>query len=225
MSKKNTRNGGLKSIRGGKGGGGYGISNGNGAHGNGHDPDETAAASGGRNGAGGGHEDHGDEDESFPNGNRVAPGPEKVIDLGSRRAQRNLDNRRAFERFFLDHLVEVVCEFDNGKEQVPLEVLEVSETGCSFRLPVEKSQLLPRDTTGAIVPIQLRLYFSRDSYLRVGFHVINATRDIGGGRNSLRFGCRVDETFASAEAYRQFVRFMEQFVRHAVRDTKQVSGY
>lgn len=208
MSKKTTKSGRLTSIKGGKGGGGNGISNGHGGnYGNGD----------------GNSNDHANGNTS----EREAPtafGPSKVIDFTSARAQRNLDNRRAVERFFLQHMIDVYCEIDGGQKQLPIEIVEVSETGCSFRLTVDKGTALPRDTTGALIPILARFYFSRDSYLRIGFSVINVTQEIGSQGKSMRYGCRVDETFASAEAYRQFARFMEQFARHAMRDAKQASG-
>ena len=193
MNKKNTKSGGLKSIKGGKGG-------------------------------------HHGEDPTVPNGNTIEAGPtvlgpSKVIDFASVRAQRNLDNRRNFERFVLRHMIDVYCEIDGGAQQLPLEIVEVSESGCSFRLPTDQGKVLPRDTMGEIVPLQFRFYFSRDSYLRVGLFVVNSTRDIGNGGSAIRFGCKIDESFASAEAYRQFVRFMEQFAKHALSDSKQVSGY
>ena len=196
MSKKNTTSGKLTSIKGGKGSGSS------------HD---------------------GDGDSGLPNGNTTdggahVTGPHKVIDFTSARAQRNLDNRRNFERFFLQHIIDVYCEVDGG-QKLPIEIVEVSESGCSFRISTDKSKSLPRDTTGEFIPLHVRFYFSRESYLRVGLFVINSTREVGSGSQSVRFGCKIDETFASAEAYRHFVRFMEQLAKNALRDTKQVSSY
>ena len=158
--------------------------------------------------------------DNFGNTASTAPTGTNVVDFTSVRAQRSLDNRRTFERFFMQHIVDAYCELAGGREMVPLELVEVSETGCSYRIPSEKTSVLPRDTTGAILPIQMRLYFSKDSYLRIGMFVVNQARDIAHHGNSTRFGCRVDETFASSEAYRGFVRFMEQFSNHAARDAK-----
>lgn len=204
MSKKNTKSGGSKltSIKGGRG---AGISDGTGTT------------------------SHDDVDASFPNGNTITDTPigtppSKVIDFSSARAQRNLDNRRHFERFFLQHMIDVHLETE-GNQKTPIEIVEVSETGCSFRLSTEKAKTLPRDTAGELLPLHVRFYFSRESYLRVGFFAVNSTRDIGAGGNSVRFGCKVDESFASTEAYRQFARFMEQLAKHALRDARQVSGY
>jgi hypothetical protein len=204
MSKK-SKSSGLKSIRGGKDGGGYGVSNGNGQD---HTPENTTVP-----------------ESTAEEPQRETPfGASKVIDFAQVRAQRNLDNRRNFERHFLQHIVDVYCETGKEGEMVPVEIVEVSESGCSFRISTESSKLLPRDTTGTLLPLPLRLYMSRDSYMRIGLFVINSTRDIAGGIQSIRFGCRVDNTFASSEAYRQFVRFMEQFARHAQRDSKKASG-
>jgi hypothetical protein len=212
MSKKDTKSSGgkLTSIKGGKS---AGISSGESTHGS-HDSHNS--------------HDH-DADEGFPNGNTVGTGPvgtppNKVIDFSSVRAQRNLDNRRNFERFFLQHMIDVYCEVD-GNQKMPIEIVEISESGCSFRLSTERAKNLPRDTKGELIPVHVRFYFSKESYLRVGFFAVNSTRDIANGTQSVRFGCKVDESFASTEAYRQFARFMEGLAKHALRDTKQVSGY
>lgn len=203
MSKKNSKSGGLTSIPGGK---------------SGNSPTSTSGNKNGIRRGGGNGRDGGDgSDGTTTNGN--------IVDFISVRAQRSMDNRRTFERFFMQHLVDVYCEINGSKEMLPVEMVEVSETGCSFRVRAEKTEILPRDTTGKILPIQLRLYFSKDSYLRIGMTVVNATRDIAASGRTMRFGCRVDETFASTEAYRQFARFMQLFANHAARDTKHASAY
>jgi hypothetical protein len=204
-NKKNTKSGGLTSIPGGKSGS---TPSGTGGNKNGN-----------RRGGGGGNGRDGGNDGNKPTSNG------NVVDFTSVRAQRSMDNRRTFERFFMQHLVDVYCEINGAKEMLPVEMVEISESGCSFRVRAEKVELLPRDTTGAILPLQIRLYFSKDSYLRIGMSVVNSTRDIAANGQTTRFGCRVDETFASTEAYRQFARFMQLFANHAARDTKHASAY
>jgi hypothetical protein len=159
---------------------------------------------------------------------RTPEGPtgpvDNVVDFTTARSQRNQDNRRAVERFFLGRMVDVICEI-GGKAEFPLELVEVSETGCSFRITNEKRHLLPYDTAGKPLPLNTRFYFSSDSYLKVGLNIVNVTADIADGHQSVRVGCQVDPAFASSEAYRQFVRFMDEFAQHCSRDTKQVSAF
>lgn len=166
---------------------------------------------------------------SITGGRGTTPGDvttptDNVVDFSTVKAQRNQENRRAVERFFLGRMVDVICEV-GGKAEFPLELVEVSETGCSFRLTQEKGKSLPRDAKGEITPLNTRFYFSGDSYLKVGLNVVNVTPDIAGGGHTIRLGCAVDPAFASSEAYRQFVRFMEIFATHCSRDTKQVSAF
>jgi hypothetical protein len=214
MSKKNTKSGGgLTPINGGKGrsSNGSGGNNGSNGHHGTTTPTTTTTPT------------NRDGDTTTPGA--TAGGNSKVIDLSTIRAQRNNDNRRTVERFFLQHMIDAYCEVGGGHQQLPIEIVEVSENGCSFRISPDKAKTLPRDGKGAIAPIAARLYFSRDSYLRIGLHVVNSTPEITSGGNTLRFGCRVDEAFASTEAYRQFVLFMEQFAKHCSRDSKQVSAF
>jgi hypothetical protein len=153
------------------------------------------------------------------------PGSSKVIDLTSIRAKRNQESRRGVERFFMQTMIDAYCELEDDKVQLPIEIVEVSESGCSFRVSSEKSQALPKGKDGGYLPLPVRLYFSRDSFLRVNFDVINVTTDIAGGGQKLRFGCRLDTAFASSEVYCQFVRFVQTFAQHCGRDTKQFAAY
>lgn len=198
--KKNTGN--LKSIRGGKNG-----NIGGGAGGNGGGPTDTI-------------------DGNSAQSSATRESPSKVIDFEAARAQRSNETRRSRERFFLSHMIEVYCEIEGGQKPFAIEVVEVSEDGCSFRLPIDQAKNLPRDaSTVGIAPIQTRIYFSRDSYLRVGFEIVNSARDITARGSAIRYGCRLDGNYASAEAYRQFVRFMEQFAKHATSDDKKIHAY
>jgi hypothetical protein len=219
MSKKTTTKstGKFTSIQGGKGTGASGSSTTTSSSGPG-----SGKRGGGGSGKGGGPT--GRDFDSIGNTIQGAAPNGNVVDFTSARAQRNLDNRRVFERFFMQHMVDVYCEI-NGREMIPVEMVEISESGCSFRVPADKTEVLPRDTTGAIQPLNIRLYFSKDSYLRIGMSVVNSTRDIAHKGQAMRYGCRIDESYASTDAYRQFARFMAQFVAHAARDTKNVSSY
>jgi hypothetical protein len=148
----------------------------------------------------------------------------QVIDFAAVRAKKNLESRRSVERFFLQNMVDAYCELDGGKHLLPLDMVEVSENGCSFRLSADKREELPMGTNGNPATLSVRLYFSRDSFLRVGFQMMNVNPEIGtGGTPKLRFGCKLDEAFASSDAYRQFAKFMESFTNHASRETKWVS--
>ena len=151
------------------------------------------------------------------------PASKQVIDLGTVRAQRNLDNRRSVERYFLNHMIDAFCEVE-GNQPLSVEIVDVSENGCSFRINAEKGKTLPRDASGAYAPIRAKFYFSSDSYLLIGLNVANVSPEIGGGGQNVRVGCQVDETFASSGAFRQFVRFIEAFSEACSRDTKHASS-
>ena len=173
-------------------------------------PGGKSGKSGGGNGAG--------TDATDPKAN-----PFKILDFTAAKEHRTEENRRSVERYFMQHLVDVFCEID-GKEPLPIELVEISESGCSFRLVTEKVKILPKNSKGEFLPITTRVYFSKQSYLKVGFNIISSTADIGGGVQMTRFGCKVDEAFASSAVYSQFARFMESFAAHCCRDTKQIKS-
>jgi hypothetical protein len=140
-----------------------------------------------------------------------------VIDFTAIRAKRSQDNRRTVERYFLHHMVDAIVELEEGKE-LSLEIVEASESGCSFRLAANKIKLLPQGQ------IRTRFYFSRESYLLIGLDIVNSTPEIGTGVPATRFGCKVDSTFASTDAYIQFVRFVEAFSAAASRDSQHATA-
>lgn len=170
-------------------------------------------SAGGGNGAGG-------DGNNVDNANATIRGAEHhVIDLTTVRAQRSKDTQRNVERYFLHHMIDAFCEIE-GEKPFSVEIIEASETGCSFRVHTETSKRFPRDASGALAPIRAKFYFSRDSYLLVGLNMVYITPEIGTGGQNVRIGCQLDEAFASTNAFRQFVRFIEAFSQTCMRDGK-----
>ncbi|MEK6705592.1 MAG: hypothetical protein AABZ06_07375 [Bdellovibrionota bacterium] len=144
----------------------------------------------------------------------------QVIDFNEARAQKLAEKRRKTERIFFKHLLNVYSVV--GKSTMyPIELIEVSEEGCSFQVPFEPKHPWPTD----LADIPLRLYFSQDTYLEIMVKIQNSKPFIDRNGRSIRFGCLVDKTVASYAAYRQFVFFLKSYAEHARKDLGDVTVF
>ena len=142
----------------------------------------------------------------------------QVIDFSEARAQRMDEKRRKTERIFFKHLMGIYC-VSESTELKQVEVMDVSEDGMSFQIPFTAQDPWPRNAT----EIPIRLYFSQDTYLPIVLNIQNSRPYIENGVKYLRFGCAIDKTISSYEAYAQFVRFLGAYSQHAHKDTGKVT--
>jgi hypothetical protein len=142
----------------------------------------------------------------------------KVVNLAEIRSKRNDSERRQVKRHFLHEILQFFC-VPGGGTMCPVEVLEGSETGCSFRVPHEKAGQI----VGAESPA-FRIYLSRDSFILVGFRIVKAVDMTENGRKYMRFGCEIDRTYSSYPAYQQLLRFVDSYSELSVKETRQASG-
>ncbi|MBC7692202.1 MAG: hypothetical protein H7222_10565 [Methylotenera sp.] len=155
---------------------------------------------------------------SHSSGTNDNSGIKQVVDFTEARAVKMDEKRRKTERIFFKHLLGVYCVTGNTQMR-PIELVEVSEDGCSFQIPFDGKTPWPAEHT----EIPIRLYFSQDTYIPVHIKVQNSRDCIDEGSRYTRFGCAVDETFASYPAYQQFVRFLKSYSEHAHKDKGDVS--
>ncbi|OFZ78388.1 MAG: hypothetical protein A2583_13945 [Bdellovibrionales bacterium RIFOXYD1_FULL_53_11] len=138
---------------------------------------------------------------------------EHVVDFNAARAQRMDEKRRNAERIFFNNLLSVYC-VTGGDKLRPVEIIEVSEDGCSFRVPFDAANPWPSDAEN----IPLRLYFSQDTYLQVHVNIANSRPSIESGKRFVRYGCEIDKGVTSYPAYQQFVKFLKLYSEHAHKD-------
>ncbi len=143
---------------------------------------------------------------------------EQVVDFNEARAQKINEKRRKAERIFFQQLLNVYCVTENTQLR-PVELVEVSEDGCSFQIFFDSNSPWPTDSLGLI----LRLYFSQDTYLPVHLKIQNSRPCIDKGTRFTRYGCSVDKTVSSYQAYLQFVRFIKLYSEHAHKDNGQTT--
>ena len=156
---------------------------------------------------------------------------EHIVDFNKARELRLLTKRRNTERIFFKNLMAVYSVVGQNKI-CPVDLIEVSEEGCSFQVPCEKVE------STAIVDgvmniteylkvkaseIPLRFYFSQDSYLEIFIRIQNSSYSIENGAKYLRYGCTVDKTLKSYTAYQQFVKFLKLYSEYAHKDISRTS--
>lgn len=145
---------------------------------------------------------------------------QQVVDFNEARAQKMDEKRRKTERIFFQHLLGVYSVTGNSQMR-PIELIEVSEDGCSFQVPFDSAKPWPNDSK----EIPLRLYFSQDTYLSIAVKIENSRPAIDNGARYMRYGCSLDKTISSYPAYQQFVRFLKLYSEHAHRDMGDVSVF
>lgn len=144
----------------------------------------------------------------------------KLIDFNEARAQKLDEKRRKTERIFFKHLLSVYT-VAGASEMTPVEVVDISAEGISFQVPYRPNAPWPKDSKD----IPIRLYFSQDTYLEIIVTVQNSRPAIDQNGSYTRYGCKVDQTTASYEAYQQFTRFMELYAENSHKDLGDVSVF
>jgi hypothetical protein len=142
----------------------------------------------------------------------------QVVDFNQVRAQRLEEKRRKTERILFKHLLSVYSVIGDS-QMCPIELIDVSESGCAFQVPYDPSRPWPTDAQ----EIPLRLYFSQDTFLELHVKIQNATPSIENNMRYMRFGCAIDSDTAAYATYAQFVRFLKMYSEQAHKDNGSVS--
>ena len=143
-----------------------------------------------------------------------------MIDFNEVRAQRMEEKRRNTERILFRHLLSVYSVVGDSS-MCPIDLIDVSEEGCSFQIPFNPSKPWPADMS----EIPLRLYFSQDTFLEVRVLIQNSRPSIENGTRYTRFGCTVDKSVQSFKAYQQFVKFLKAYSELSQKDTGNITVF
>jgi hypothetical protein len=155
------------------------------------------------------------------NGHGTNQGTDQVVDFTRVRAQKLEEKRRTTERIFFKQLLSVYSVIGHSS-MFPIELIDLSEDGCSFQIPYDPNNPWPKDATA---DLPLRIYFSQDTYLEVRARIQNSRPSIENNRRYVRYGCSVDKSTQSYAAYQQFVRFLKTYSEHAHKDRGDVSVF
>ncbi|MGK5081976.1 PilZ domain-containing protein [Bdellovibrionota bacterium FG-1] len=143
-----------------------------------------------------------------------------VIDFSEVRAQKLEEKRRSTERIFFKQLLSVYSVVGNTS-MCAIELIDLSEEGCSFQVPYDAERPWPKDSKD----MPLRVYFSQDTYLEIRVKIQNSRPCIEHNGRYVRFGCLVDTATQSYAAYQQFVRFLKSYSEHAHKDRGDLSVF
>jgi hypothetical protein len=130
----------------------------------------------------------------------------QVIDLNQIREKKLIQKRRQTERVFFENFVSVYS-VKNAKEIIPVEVVDVSEEGCSFQIPYHPEQPWTNKTS----EVTLRFYFNSSSYMEILGRIEYSKPCIFNSKRYIRFGCSIDKTTQSYSAYEHFVKFLKLY--------------
>ena len=149
---------------------------------------------------------------------------DQVVDFVAKREQKMEEKRKNAERVFFKNLLSVYCVVGQTKMH-PVEMIEVSENGCSFQVQMDTGASVKGTGLEQGSDVPLRLYFSQDTFICVNFKVMNMRQSIESGKRYVRFGCAVDSDISTYEAYVQFVRFLKAYSTAATQDRGDVSVF
>lgn len=145
----------------------------------------------------------------------------QVVDFQQVREQRLEEKRRKAERIFFKSLLSVYCIVGQHKMR-PIELIDVSEDGCSFQVPFDARDPWPGSEQEEL---PIRMYFSQDTYIPLHLRIVNRKHSIENGQRYFRFGCQVDRDTSSYAAYEQFVRFLKLYSEAAHKDMGDVTVF
>jgi hypothetical protein len=159
--------------------------------------------------------------QRFPGSNdQCGDGSGSVIDIQQVREKRTREKKRRAERIFFKNLLSVYSVTDSQK-LIPIELIEVSEDGCSFQVEHQSENPWPKQSD----EIPIRFYFSSDTYLEVAVKIANSSPSIDQSVRMVRFGCLIDQSLRSYPAYQQFVRFLRMYAEHSCQEVGSQSGF
>ena len=143
-----------------------------------------------------------------------------VVDFTEVRAQRMEEKRRKTERTFMTHFLGVYG-VTGTKSMHQIELVDISEGGLGFQVPFNPDKPFP--TNDGEMPI--RLYFSQDSFLEVYCKIENSRPAVQNGTRYVKYGCSVDPTSTTFEAYQAFVKFLKAYAEVSQKDNGDVSVF
>lgn len=144
----------------------------------------------------------------------------QVIDLNEVRTQRLEDKRRKTERVFMNQFLGVYC-MTGSNSMHQIEIVDVSDEGLGFQVPYNAEKASP--IVDKEFPI--RLYFNQESFLQVHVTVQNQRTAIQNGTRYTRYGCAVDPTTSTFEAYQAFVKFLQIYGAVSQKDKGDVNVF
>lgn len=137
----------------------------------------------------------------------------EIVDFAEARAKKLEEKRQNASRIIFKQMLGIYVVTGDEATRA-LEIIDVSEEGCSFQVPLNIKDPWPSD----LKEIPIRMYFSQDTYLPLNLKIQNSRPYLEEGVRYTRVGCVIDNTFSSYEVYKNFVRFLKSYAEQAHKD-------
>ena len=149
--------------------------------------------------------------------------PSNVISFNKKKMQVVEEKRRSFERVLFQNTVDCYAVIDGAESIYPLQMLDISEAGCLFQVPVCKNL---HKFFKVKKNIDLRIYFTEGSYIPASVLIIREqlAKDIQ-GHEMAEFGCTFDQSKTSYQVLESFIKFINNFAKYSSIDHKTNKVY
>ncbi len=144
----------------------------------------------------------------------------RVVDFNEIRNQKLDEKRRTTERIFFKNMLGVYT-ITGGSEMRQVEIIDVSEEGLAFQVPFDTKSPWPED----VAEVPVRLYFTQDTYLEIQLLIQNSRAYLDHGVKFVRYGCKVDRSLRSYEAFKFFVKFLRVYAENSHKDTDKMTVF
>ncbi len=139
-----------------------------------------------------------------------------VLNFDGARKNEIEKRKRSYERVLFRDFLGVYAKAEQ-EDLHAIEMIDISAGDMSFRVSQNSKMKWDKDDN-----INLRLYFSPDSYLPVSIKIVQAINSIEYGRAVRRYGAVIDKGTKSYKALFYFVKFISKFAEHGHKDSEQL---
>ena len=147
---------------------------------------------------------------------------DNVLSFSEKREENIERKRRNFERILFNNFLGAYSVIDQAGVVFPIEMLDISQDGMSFRVP--------RGAVGSSFrkneELTLRMYFTKNSFIPVVSNIM-WSKDVKGddGEIYLEYGVQFDKSIPTFEALKPFIEFLYKFAELSTEDKGKSKVY
>ncbi len=135
----------------------------------------------------------------------------KLVQISDLRKEKQDEMRRNYERVLFKQILGCYTLIEKlGLKGV--EMLDISQSGCSFQMPVEDGAFNPGEE------IDFRFYFSNDTFLPAKLTIKRVAKVSQFNRDYWQYGAIFDKSLSSFTALQKFVDFIGSYAENAKED-------
>lgn len=135
----------------------------------------------------------------------------KLVQISDARREKQERLKRDYERVLFNRILGSYTYIEKLGLK-PVEVLDISKSGCSFRMPRAEGAFVLGEE------LDFRFYFSNNTFLPSRITVRRVTEGEENGTRYWVFGCTFDSTLSTYAAIERFVEFINAYAVSAKED-------